>query len=224
MREIRLFPESEALLRAMRIESAWHFHVAFNPSKSIPYHNATHVNLMLLDLSRMLAREDSPLSWIEAVQLAVAAIFHDFGHSGGAKPDPENIEIALSGFRRYCLLERTLAGRMISEEPISIIRATEFPYQSANLKDPRIQAMRDLDLMTIFHFLSPETADQALSQIEGLRLESFPTLERNDFCEISRRFLQTASWHTPYGQTQASRLEEALALLPQRLSLSAPVA
>lgn len=211
-------PASAAsLLSSLRIERAWAFHLESNPSRDMPYHNAAHAGMMLGDLAAMAARRDCLVSGGSLRALALAIAFHDFGHSGGALPDSENIPVALRALGSFCELHPENGVADLRAESERLILATQYPYLPADLSDPAAAAIRDLDLMTVFHLLDPDpaVAELALSQLEGLRAESFPAASGAEFAAISSKFLRAASWHTPFGVERSARLPSALESLSE---------
>lgn len=110
-----------------------------------PYHNNKHMidvfnNAMLLfshyQEKRNLTNEDK-------VYLGLAALFHDYGHSGGELTDSENIQIALSELRKYLEIANKLDLYDNIEE---IIIATEFPHKDIRLSILQ-KIIRDADTM-----------------------------------------------------------------------------
>jgi len=79
----------------------------------------------------------------DKVNLGIAAIFHDFNHSGGKLKDNDNIMLALKGLKEY-LHEEDMMDRY--EEIASIIEATEFPHKDIDL-DILQMIIRDADTM-----------------------------------------------------------------------------
>lgn len=73
--------------------------------------------------------------------LLVAAIFHDYEHTGRAGNDDLNIELAIRGFRKHILPH----DENIKEEVERLIRSTQFPYVE-EASDLSSMILRDADL------------------------------------------------------------------------------
>ena len=75
--------------------------------------------------------------------LLIAAMFHDFDHSGKMVNDEINIEMAILGFRKYLAQEDKDSQARIEE----LISCTEYPYKVSSRKmDLSCQILRDADL------------------------------------------------------------------------------
>src|ERR1700724_4580418 len=80
--------------------------------------------------------------------LLIAALFHDFDHTGrphrgDEDPDGINIEITISGLRRYLASD----DRALMPEIEALIEATHFPYRVDSQKlDLLGKIIRDADL------------------------------------------------------------------------------
>lgn len=114
--------------------------IARNKSSTIPYHNNYHAFCMVLncyDASKFYELANS-----ETRDLLIAALFHDFNHSGGEYLDTENINRALLGYTECCLIKNIIPSEVVKK----LIIVTEYPYK----KDPDTlleKVIRDADLM-----------------------------------------------------------------------------
>ncbi|MEK7599008.1 MAG: HD domain-containing protein [Patescibacteria group bacterium] len=123
------------------------FHHAQNLSN--PYHNFRHICHVL-----WLCYEACEFYGIETLSrrkmrnLLIAALFHDFDHTGKAGPDSVNIERAIAGLKKYISSEDQSEFEDIS----AIIRSTEYPYtvSNENLDLPSL-IIRDADLSQAFN-------------------------------------------------------------------------
>ncbi len=127
-----------------------YFKIIFNNAKNLqyPYHNFRHMfHVLYLCYQACGFYQDkhfpNNLSKKEMRNLLIAALFHDFDHSGKMGNDDLNIVIALRGLDKYILSE-DLECR---DEIAHIIQATEFPHKgiTENLILPA-QIIRDADL------------------------------------------------------------------------------
>ena len=131
----------------------------------------------------------------EMRNLLVAAIFHDFDHTGKAidekgkaVPDSINIARAIEGLQRYILPEDQLYFDSIA----SLIRVTEFPYKVSSIELPLLcQIIRDAD---ISHSLSHTWLQQVVFGLaEEQKKTPFEILK--DQGNFYRKFLKfTAQW------------------------------
>jgi hypothetical protein len=126
--------------------------------------------------------------------LLIAALFHDFDHTGRPYPgenDPDgiNIEIAIAGLRRYLASE----DNPLKPEIEALIDATHFPYKiaSENL-DLLGNIIRDADLAQA---LSPVWIQQV---VIGLARES--GVKPLAMLEAQSSFLATLRFNTRWAQ------------------------
>ncbi|MDE1874587.1 MAG: hypothetical protein KGI79_00085 [Patescibacteria group bacterium] len=91
---------------------------------SLPYHNfrhMLHVTRLCYGACKFYGMHE--LHPRERRNLLIAALFHDFDHTGRAGPDRINIAQAIRGFERHCFS----ADREYLPRVIDIIQATEWP-------------------------------------------------------------------------------------------------
>lgn len=107
-----------------------------------PYHNGRHM-LHVLWLCYQACIFYGTLSKREVRNAFIAAMFHDFNHTGKAGPDSVNIERAIAALKEHIMDE----DREELPEIIEIIMATEFPYKTpSNQLNLTLQIIRDADL------------------------------------------------------------------------------
>jgi len=115
-----------------------------------PYHNFKHMFHVLWlchEACRFYKNTKNTLSPREARNLLIAAMFHDFDHTGRSGNDDLNIELALRGLKK-CLLNE---DAMFFDDIAAIIRPTEFPYKVAVEELPLLaQILRDADVAQAF--------------------------------------------------------------------------
>lgn len=158
-----------------------------NPSIDLPYHDIEHA-MTVLKYSEYLAKKEQ-VYFDKRMSLYLAALFHDFGHSGGKLSDTENIKIAKKGFREFAKQENLGGGMRLAVE--QIIDATEYPY---NLNIPHSKAsklqkiIRDADMMQQYerNWVSKSTL--------GLAREG--GLDPKEFIPYQRRFLEELKFLT----------------------------
>lgn len=123
------------------------FYYAQNLSN--PYHNFRHIcHVLWLCYKACKFYGTETLSKRVMRNLLIAALFHDFDHTGKSGPDSINIERAVAGLKRYIVTEDKDEFDYISE----IIESTEYPYTvlNENLSLPNL-IIRDADLSQAFN-------------------------------------------------------------------------
>jgi hypothetical protein len=99
-----------------------------------------HVTWLCYQACNFYARLLSPR---EMRNLLIAAMFHDFNHAKNATGDERNIAAAILGLATYILPE----DRDHLEEIVSLVRATEYPYEVPSEELPLLdQIIRDADM------------------------------------------------------------------------------
>ena len=191
---------------------AWDFYEVFNKSKNLPYHNRTHVTLMLRDLAKAIACPMEKIHRDSARYVGLAAIFHDFNHSGGKTTDDNNIAYALDALHLYWYQSTENSQQKLAIVK-SLIEVTQFPFlREPETEDERL--IRDLDLMTIYHVGSKDAPfqDVGMRQIFGIWQESFEgKMSWLEFAEKNCEFLRSAVWYTEFGQDRAAtQLEDQI--------------
>lgn len=89
-----------------------------------PYHNFRHMfHVLWLCYDACLFYQEQ-LTPRQKRNLLVAALFHDFNHSGMAGDDDLNIERAIRAFERHLVTEDVEA----TPDIVELIKATQYPY------------------------------------------------------------------------------------------------
>jgi 3'5'-cyclic nucleotide phosphodiesterase len=122
-----------------------YFQAVFNNARNLshPYHNFRHIFHVVWLCHEACEYYRRSLSPRERRNLLIAAMFHDFDHTGMLGNDDVNIMLALRGLERHILEE----DRGHLEAIKDLIKATQFPYVSAD-NEIELGAMiiRDADL------------------------------------------------------------------------------
>tara|TARA_R110002020_G_scaffold366045_1_gene578153 strand:- start:96 stop:713 length:618 start_codon:yes stop_codon:yes gene_type:complete len=166
-------------------------------SNTLPYHNFNH--LLTVVKHCYYASIHHGLLVDEALELLLAALFHDVNHSGGEKPDSENIEMSKDALRQF-LSENDFYVDV--EEVCNIINSTQYPYvmetEELSLKQSII---RDCDLMQVLE-------DNWIQQnMIGLSEELSISME--DMINGQTKFLDSVSFITDYGKKHNEELDVA---------------
>jgi hypothetical protein len=175
-----------------------------NPSQALPYHNFNHslwVANYVQDIHLFEADGEPP-----ARELVVAALFHDFDHSGGFfTDDSQNIERTIAGFSRWCA-ENFIGGDFYTTAS-DLIRWPQYPFRE---KSPSLEiaCLRDADMMQ-------NCNDTLLANFVGIKQELYKYDSYADYTEKSLAFLRGIRYETEYGQQCGTRLYRAIAELEQ---------
>lgn len=126
-----------------------YFRAVFNNARNLryPYHNFRHIfHVMWLCYDACMFYRQQ-LTKREMRSLLIAAMFHDFDHSGTMGDDDINILRAVRGLERHLSEEDKAHLSEIS----AIIKVTEYPYKtSSDQLDLTAQIIRDADLGQAF--------------------------------------------------------------------------
>jgi hypothetical protein len=187
---VRTILEPYDLLRA-------YAHVcAENPSNELPYHNLHHTNCLVMNCAE--GAVDASLPKESRRALLLAAVFHDFAHSGGKEKDAINIRAALEGLRAYHATDATVGGCL--GEVTRIIESTEFPPVAAPVT-PSERIIRDADMMQIY---MPGWREHVMV---GLRKEievaTGKPMSLAEMVRVQVRFMESVSWHTSWARKKA---------------------
>lgn len=200
------------ICKEYEIASAWSFFSDWNDSKA-EYHCKYHAICVTLNVYEGSIYYG--LSFKQTRNLLLAAIFHDFDHSGDGRfsdcplLDEQNIELALIGLNTY--LEQVEDEFYLADEDyaeiINTLRITKYPYA----KDPvTISEMiiRDADLMQAYELDDARLLKQYRGlqvEIERARSTKFTTAE---FAEGQRAWLnENVKWYSQWAIKKAETLD-----------------
>jgi hypothetical protein len=187
-----------------------YFKAVFNHATNLfnPYHNFRHMFHVLWLCHEACKFYRDRLSPRPMRILLIAALFHDFDHSGKAGNDDLNIERSVRGLETYI----TEADRPLIEEIAKLIKATQYPYVvEADTLELSGLILRDAD---VSQCLSVAWIQQC---VFGFAEEWNVTP-----CEVLRRqkpFLDSVRFHTSWAQNQFShvdikaKIQEAMEIL-----------
>jgi hypothetical protein len=184
---------TEELARRFDVSYEYRHVRDYNKSKDLPYHNWYHTMCMV---NRCLDGANyHNLPYRSMRSLFVAALFHDYNHSGGEEEDSINIFRAINGLKN-CGVTQGVYLHEVEE----IIRVTEYPY----VLEPvciEHRIIRDADLMQGFFI---ETWEAMI--IDGLREEMQVKLKaeitRSEMCLGQIEFLRKAVAHSKWGYSE----------------------
>lgn len=179
------------------------FYDVYCQTKKLPYHNEYHT-YCVIELCYKGAKYHD-LDYDSTSDLLIAALFHDFGHSGGHSYDSVNIQKAKAWFE-------TCANRLMFDQPrrsqkiVKFIGATEYPYKSeACCIEERI--LRDADLLQIIMPDGQEMIlDRLLQEMKILNTE----LTREDMIKGQISFLKDVVFQSKLGDYFKHRFEHEI--------------
>lgn len=122
-----------------------YFRVVFNQARNLqhPYHNFRHMMNVVRLCYQACIFYSGTLSPKEMRNLLVAALFHDFDHSGIPGRDDLNIARAVQGLNEHILPE----DRESSDDIVRLIQATEYPLRlTSEALTLSAQIIRDADI------------------------------------------------------------------------------
>ena len=189
-------------INELGIQKVYSYVMLNNKSKYLPYHNNFHAE-MVCGYALLIA-DNLKLSNDDTYLLAIAALFHDFNHTGSGKDDDKNIEIAVNAFIDFNNKELFLTAREM-KFVIECIKATRFPYltDGANLNNAQ-KCLRDAD---IFQGLFVQNYINGV--VGAIAEESGKTLK--EILEIQIGFLEKTTFLTEYAKTMSIEpLKEAI--------------
>jgi hypothetical protein len=151
------------------------------------YHNNEHM-INVFNNAMMLFenyKDEYGLTPYDKLILGLAALFHDFNHSGGKLKDSENIELALVSLKEFL---SSIDKSDLYNDIKNIIVATEFPHLDIDL-DSLQKIIRDADTMG-------GIIEGWQSVVKNLASEYNKTLE--EFIPTQIKFLDTVKFNTDY--------------------------
>lgn len=175
-----------------------------NLGKNNPYHNEYHSYSVVLNCYQGAIVEG--LSTFSIKSLLLAALFHDFNHSGGEfADDNENINQALGGLFKF--IKSLNNEKLTAKELIligDIIKITKYPYEEApSIIEQKI--IRDSDLMQAYE----QNQTILLAQYTGLYEELIKTKTELSFEQYiigSKSFLSNIKWETDWAKYKEKSL------------------
>lgn len=176
------------------LEKSFSYVIENNKSANLPYHNTRH--LIKVFNSSMDIAKYYKLSKHETIILGVAALFHDFNHSGGKLKDNENIQIAIEEFNIFYKENNELFDGVHYPSIMDLITYTEFP----KVKEPESitqQILVDADLIQCYD------TDWILFAIKGLADERCISVKQSLSDQIN--FINNVKYYTKYAQKLHNR-------------------
>ncbi len=168
-----------------------YFKIVFRSANNLrnPYHNFRHMFHVLWLCYQACIFYGDRLTKREKRNLLIAALFHDFNHTGTQVNDDINIMLATRGLMQFILNE----DRTYFMEIIELIKCTEYPYKTPSGEIGLMQqVIRDADLGQVF---STAWIQQV---VFGLATEW--NREPLDILKIQAPFLRYLRFYSEWGQ------------------------
>jgi hypothetical protein len=179
----------------------------YNASKNLPYHNRYHSFKMVLNCYEGSYYENIQ-SYGARRGLLVAALFHDFNHTGGRLHDSENIKLAVNGLlsaHDFVTTEHKLSsGELyVAKDCIEI---TQYPFENDPFV-PTQMVIRDADLMQAYEEDDSRLLAQYVGLKEEIQISKKQTFSSEEFADGMKSFLdEQVVWYTNWAQEKSKAL------------------
>jgi hypothetical protein len=181
------------------LANAFKFIIENNKGAYNPYHSTFHL-LDVFTTSMEIAKVSYPtLSETDKIELGIAALFHDFDHSGGEfKDDIDNIELALLGLVKFMINNSDTAKKynINTINIMELIQITEFPHKKEVIL-PTQMILRDADTIQCYNknwFLNVITGFQqrelGLSISKGIE-NQIKFIENVKYCTSHAKYIHS---------------------------------
>ena len=181
----------------LSIYNHYHFVKTNNPSKDLPYHNWYHALCVVKSCYNGAQHYNLSMPVMRA--LCVAALWHDYGHSGGKHADSYNIIAANRAYLNFHLSLVSSETRDYDSDLAhvpGIIRITEYPYVNSPVSIEQ-KIMRDADLMQITY---PTWYEMCIRRLgDEISVSRGRTVTELEMVEGQIEFLQNTKMCTGWG-------------------------
>lgn len=167
----------------------------YNRAAGLSYHNRYHSCFMINKVDDMSGINELPE--VSRKALVLAAMFHDFNHSGGVVTDVVNIGNAVAGLLSHVHVDESFPKELL-EHVMGLIQVTEFPF----LKDPvtiEEKIIRDADIL---QGCTPHFAKTIYVDLYQELLISKPEMTLIEFRKGQEAFLRNAVMFTEIGKRE----------------------
>lgn len=166
-----------------------------NKSGKVPYHNTDHILTVTKWCGRLAGMHRVPIESEKA--LILAAMFHDFNHSGGKEVDTVNVAEAVNQLRYFMSIHPNLLTPEEQELAVKCVECTVFPFTvEPELEIQKI--IRDADLL--------QSTEADFENILGERLRAEIAVSRGErvsrkaFAKGQAAFLNSVTMYTIAGE------------------------
>lgn len=183
---IKYYTKFPILIKAINF-----INISNNESNHLPYHSIDHLfEVFKLCSSILESPEFINDTTLPKLELLIACLFHDYGHSGGKSSDDINITYAIDGIRLF----HSAYPDFDLNQVVYLIQCTEYPYK---VKDEDLsiagKIMRDCDMCYVFQSVS------IVKLYSGLRKEFDNSY--SDFLKNQKQFLSNIKFNTEFCNT-----------------------
>jgi 5'-deoxynucleotidase YfbR-like HD superfamily hydrolase len=183
-------------LTQLDLYDLWLYVSENNPSEGAPYHNTSHMLYMAWLADEFFqAHSSEAQSTCNERAMIVAALFHDFDHSGGNEPDSVNIDRAVAAW--HTAYEKLQPKYMDPRLVEMFIRVTQYPYVG-EAKTLEAKCLRDADLLYTTVMGNPHIVLRDLKAELEIQLKKEITKE--EAAESYKEFIRKAELNTEIGK------------------------
>lgn len=175
-----------------------------NQGNKNPYHNNNHMlfvcDMCLKIYDDYISKNRESIAVIEENKLilSLAALFHDFNHSGGKQLDSENIKLAIEGFYNFysfCVDLDLTMSLFLFDKIIAVIECTQFPHFPISDKAILCNIIRDADTISRIY-------DGWENSLRNICKEINKSVE--SMIPIQHKFIHNLTFKTEYAQKISS--------------------
>jgi hypothetical protein len=160
-----------SIIKQLGLENELATVIKYNSGNDNPYHNFAHTLAVVKNVYKLSILRGIDYSDIKL--MVIAALYHDFNHTGGASSDSINISTAMEAVDKRC--QATYPQKVFIKH---LIACTEFPFKEQELDECQ-KVFRDADLM---QWLEPDFIQHVLfglnSELNGTYCLSAKTIEK----------------------------------------------
>ena len=139
-----------------------------NKGQDNPYHNNIHAFCVVNLVNLYCLAEKLPQN--ERICLLIAALFHDFNHSGGILSDRLNVLIAMMRLKFAVRINNLGKGNKITDYErdyiLQLISSTEYPYKP--IHNQFLRVLREADILSYEHENWHEHVFKGICEEKGL--------------------------------------------------------
>lgn len=183
----RTTAELEAVCEVLGITQWYKAALAENPAFALGYHNITHAKYVAITAYRLYVAANliSGINHQFVSNLIIAGLFHDDGHSGGARKDVINIHIACQKVQELGIRFETPAREILTIQ--ALIRSTEYPG-TGEMYHPLQNFIQDADFLWSAELRAIPVVMQGLAQEQAVH-SGKPALTPVEMVPVQEKFL-----------------------------------
>lgn len=195
---------AEWLAKSLGLERQFQY-LSTNMSTSLSYHNTLHMKFVMCKCAELYEKMGLDTTDSNFKSLILAAMFHDYDHSGGVLHDSDNISAAMYGLHLACDGYEELSD--CEELAKEIIYVTEYPFIHEPVT-PEERIIRDADIL---QGCTPFFQKIIYVDLYSELLTSKPDLKFVDYVRGQQKFLTEATMYTEIGRVEKESFIDAYA-------------